>query len=147
MNEKLKGLSGSLQAWSKDEFGSVLKEIKKMKEVLNRLREAPGRRGPSREEIKVQDKLAKLYHREEIMWRQRSRVQWLKEGDWNTKFFQQKAILRKKKNKIGKLCKPDGTFTEDKTEMGNMAKDFFGLLYTSEGCKMWIYCLRVSPGR
>lgn len=103
MTEKLARLSGSLQAWGKDEFGCVVKEIKKLRETVDRLREAPGRRGPTREEIKAQDRLAELYHREEIMWRQRSRVLWLKEGDRNTRFFQQKATQRKKKNKISTL--------------------------------------------
>lgn len=57
-----------------------MKEIKSLKGLLSSLREAPGRRGPSREEIKVQDRLSELYHREEIMWRQRSGIEWLKEG-------------------------------------------------------------------
>lgn len=57
---------GDLKKWSMEEFG---KEINKLKELFARLKQEPGCRGPSREEIKVQDQLAKLFHREEVMWR------------------------------------------------------------------------------
>ena len=43
---------------------------------------------------------------EEIIWRQRSRMEWLKEGDLNTKFFHGRASMRKKKNKISRLKDP-----------------------------------------
>ena len=36
---------------------------------------------------KATDRLNELLYREEMMWLQRSRVDWLKEGDRNTRFF------------------------------------------------------------
>jgi hypothetical protein len=41
-----------------------------------------------------------ILYREEIMWLQRSRVAWFKEGDRSTKFFHMKAAAHTKKNKI-----------------------------------------------
>ena len=40
---------------------------------------------------------------EEIFWRQKSRVQWIKEGERNTKLFQKSTIAHRNNNKIVKL--------------------------------------------
>jgi hypothetical protein len=61
-----------------------------------------------------------------------SRIQWIKEGDRNTKFFHQKATWRAKKNKIERLMRQDGSMTENKEEMEDMATKFFTDLYTAD---------------
>ena len=41
-----------------------------------------------RQEIRnITDKMNELLYQEEMMWLQRSRITWLKEGDRNTKYF------------------------------------------------------------
>jgi hypothetical protein len=67
------------------------------------------------------------------MWRQRSRVQWLAEGDKNTRFFHLRASQRKKRNKISRLIQPDGTVTEEEQVMASMTREFYEQLYSSEG--------------
>jgi len=74
-----------------------------------------------------------LNHREEIMWKQRSRIMWLAAGDKNTKFFHLRASQRRRKNRIVKLKKADGQCTENEAEMGAMASEFYKTLYSSEG--------------
>jgi hypothetical protein len=73
-----------------------------------------------------------LQGREEKMWRQRSQIQWLSEGDKNTHFFHERASQRRKKNKISRLAKADGSVTEDPIELQQMARSFYADLYTSE---------------
>jgi hypothetical protein len=73
-----------------------------------------------------------LLYREEIMWLQRSRVAWLREGDRNTKYFHRRATWRRKKNRVCKLKRPDGSWTMDAHEMEELTLDYFKKLYTSE---------------
>jgi predicted DsbA family dithiol-disulfide isomerase len=69
---------------------------------------------------------------EEVYWRQRSKISWLKEEDRNTKFFHRKATWRAKKNSIEKLQKSDGSNTDDKAQMKEMTTKFFEELYKED---------------
>jgi uncharacterized protein YjdB len=121
-----------LEGWGKSTFGHVRLELSKLKRELESLQAVPGRLGPSHAEIKVTDQIVELNHREEIMWQQRSRIQWLSAGDKNTKFFHMRASQRRKKNKITKL-RLNGQIATDEQEMKNMTTSFYKQLYTSEG--------------
>jgi hypothetical protein len=57
---------------------------------------------------------------------------WLKEGDRNTKYFHRKAVWRARKNKIRRLKKEDGQWTDCKEEMESMATSFFQNMYTAD---------------
>lgn len=100
---------------------------------LERLRGDPARVGPSHLELKINEKLVELYHREELMWRQRSRIQWLSAGDKNTRFFHMRASLRRKKNMIKALANSLGAIIDDPTELRVMVSDFYKTIYFRGG--------------
>jgi len=66
-----------------------------------------------------------VLYREEMMWLQRSRISWLKEGDRNTKFFHRKAVWRSRKNKIKKLKADNGQWCDDPARNGRHGISFF----------------------
>ena len=68
------------------------------------------------------------------MARQRSRVDWLKEGDRNTSFFHARATARRKTNKIDVLLRVDGSKCEVQGEIKGMVHGFYEDLFTSETC-------------
>jgi hypothetical protein len=96
-----------------------------LQKELGELRSKPDRVGPSHGELKVVEKLTKVLHQEEVMWRQRSRIQWLSEGDKNTGFFHLRTSQRKKKNRISQLIKDDGTRVTEEMAMGDMENNFY----------------------
>lgn len=70
--------------------------------------------------------------REDILWRQRSRATYIREGDKNTDLFHRQATWRKKQNTITKLMKENGQWVEQKEELHKMPTDFFRELYTED---------------
>jgi hypothetical protein len=82
----------------------------------------------------VEKELCELFEHKEFMARQRSRVDWLREGDRNTAFFHAKATERKRANRITHLVKEDGSTCCDTTEIKGMVQNFYDHLFTSETC-------------
>ncbi|KAH9799959.1 reverse transcriptase domain-containing protein [Citrus sinensis] len=61
----------------------------------------------------------------------RSRADWLKEGDKNTKFFHSKASSRKRKNKIRGIETDQGNWIKDEREVEKEFCDYFEGLFKS----------------
>jgi CO dehydrogenase/acetyl-CoA synthase beta subunit len=99
--------NGQLRAWSAVKFGNVCRELKNSRQQVEQFR----MQGAAEDSVSVKETMAKmdeLLYREEMLWLQRSRITWLKEGDKNTDFFYQKAQWSARKNRIKKLKKEDG---------------------------------------
>lgn len=122
---KLHDLAKDLGRWNRDTYGSVRIEIKKLKLSLEEFKNDLSRVGPTHAELKINEQLIEMYHREEIMWRQRARAECLSSGDRNTKFFHMRASLRRKKNMIKALQNSLGVEISDLEELKNLATDLY----------------------
>lgn len=93
-------------------------ELRALKRRLEELRSEPNQQGPSYEEKKGKHRIVEVDYREEIMWRQRSRIHWPAEGDGSTIFFHRKASMRKRKNIIDQLKRDDEATCDNDIETG-----------------------------
>ena len=133
---KLKLLKIKLKEWAKEHFGEV--KYQKFK-ILAEIQSLDGKEEPdqlSREEEKkrldLKEELQRNLRKEEIRWKQRSRCNWLKEGDKNTKFFHGMASSKRRANRIVSIM--DGRKRlEKKEEIKSHIIEYFQSLYTDGG--------------
>jgi hypothetical protein len=121
-----------LKRWSVSEFGSVKKQLKTLRGRLEVVRSQSLRGGPSKEEKTLMAKISELLSKEEILLRQRSRAQWLAEGDRNTSFFHAKAKERARRNKIKSLKRLDGSVVTSQEGLEVEAIGFYQNLFTAQ---------------
>ena len=79
------------------------------------------------------------------MWKQRSRVLWLKEGDQNTKFFHNRASHRYKRNRIEELQNEARVVCTNEEEISNILIDYYQQLFIMASPTHVEEVLRVVP--
>lgn len=95
----------ALRSWSNRKIKNVGRELESARKKLSDLLEAGADSATLRQ---ASDQMNELLYREEMLWLQPSRINWLKEGDRNTCFFHSRVVWRAKKNRIHKLGDSEG---------------------------------------
>ncbi|EOY13172.1 Uncharacterized protein TCM_031702 [Theobroma cacao] len=67
------------------------------------------------------------------MWQQKSKVDWIKFGDSNSKFYHGIVKGRQRRKKIVTLKRDDGSWCYDQEELKRMAIHYYLNLYTDDG--------------
>uniref|UniRef100_A0A2N9EM59 Reverse transcriptase domain-containing protein n=1 Tax=Fagus sylvatica TaxID=28930 RepID=A0A2N9EM59_FAGSY len=133
--QKIKACRVALLQWSKQGIFSLPRTIKALKanlcDIDINIQENWQDHARLAERNGIRKELNHLISQEEIYWRQRSRISWMKDGDRNTKFFHECASQRKRKNEISRLRNQYGDWVLDKTEMEGMVNNYFNNLFTS----------------
>lgn len=81
--------------------------------------------GDHHQVVLLRNELSNLLLREEVMWSQRSRTTWLREGDRNTRFFHSCASQRRRQNSILGLCDEHEEWCEQTDKVAKIAWDYF----------------------
>lgn len=120
-----------LKWWSKQEFGGREKELEQLMKKLKRVKQNFERYDSGDEIRRLEKRINNLLIDEEMYWKQRSRADWLKEGDKNTKFFHSKATTRKKKNRIWGIEDKQGNWIEEIAEVEAEFCEYFQEIFTT----------------
>ena len=108
------------------------------------LRDHDGSNG--REINKIRKEINDLLDCEEIIWQQRSKVQWMSLGYRNIKYFHTKTSERKKKKTISKIMDERGNWRKSALEIVEVVVSYFEKLYmTSRPDKIWEVVEAIDP--
>ncbi|XP_027150198.1 uncharacterized protein LOC113750422 [Coffea eugenioides] len=110
-------------------------EPHKIEELGKELDAVRGSNPVNKKEVtaEIKKQLKEAYKKEEQFWCQKARIEWLRDGDKNTRYFHAHVKGRRTRNMIRKLQRDDGSWTTNEEEVIAEISDFFRGLFTSGG--------------
>ncbi|XP_074287770.1 uncharacterized protein LOC141612921 [Silene latifolia] len=118
--ERLDRLSSKLQDWNQQVFGNIFRQKRELKARIE---------GCQRElalkrinyliklEAKLRRELDEVLSREELLWYQKSRMNFIRDGDRNTSYFHVSTLIRRWRNRITSLKKENGEWATEPSEV------------------------------
>uniref|UniRef100_A0A803Q978 Reverse transcriptase domain-containing protein n=1 Tax=Cannabis sativa TaxID=3483 RepID=A0A803Q978_CANSA len=129
---KVKATSRKLGHWNKTQFTHLSRQIQLAKTNLAETEQKNPDNGDGIE--KARKELAEALLREEIHWKQKSRVQWLQEGDMCSKFFMASTIVRRRRNYIQHVkLSPDDEWIRDNDQIAQCFLNKFKEIFKQSG--------------
>jgi hypothetical protein len=132
--QRLKNLKQLIKTWNKDTFGNIFNSQRQLSEQMEKIQHQIRMCGLT-DDLKVQEvaiaqQLGARKAQEEILWRQKSCIQWLKEGERNTKFFHRSVMQHRHSNRITHLTSDTGEHILDHEDMATTLTDYYKNLLT-----------------
>ncbi|XP_074267507.1 uncharacterized protein LOC141590888 [Silene latifolia] len=134
--DRLDKLSKDLQEWNKQTFGNI---FRKKRELIARIGGCQRELSRARIgyliklEAKLRRELDDILEQEELLWYQKSRLEYIKDGDRNTSYFHVSTLVRRWRNKINMLKNADNEWVDNPSEVKQIIVDYYKKLYTEEG--------------
>ncbi|KAF7831333.1 ribonuclease H [Senna tora] len=134
-NTMLTKLTPVLLQWNKNIFGNIFKRKKRLISIIEGIQRVANHcenRFLYKLENDLKNELDEVLKQEEILWFQKSRGQWIHDGDKNTRLYHTKTIIRRRRNKVKALKDDEGDWVEDPDKIKEMAISFFTKLFHDE---------------
>lgn len=119
----------SISRWKRRNPSNNAKLIESLKQQLNQVKNDDSI--TSKEELELKWKVCAAYREEELYWKQKRRVLWLRAGDQNKKYFHAKTKQRRARNQITRLRNSLNQWVCKEEEIKAVASDYFHHLFTS----------------
>jgi len=134
-HQKLKRLSNTLSSWSRNEFGDIFSKVKDYEEKV-RIAEEHLIQDHNENNRATLHELNAEYIRflkmEDSILKQKTQLQWFKEGDANTNYFHSLIRGRRRRLFIHKLIGNDGEWLQGDETIAKAACEHFQSIFTGD---------------
>jgi len=135
LNQKLRSTKLALKLWNRISFGNIQHQLRSLTSQLDALQQSTNLPPSSVHEQGLRRVIDDLRLQEEIIWRNKSREQWLTCKDLNTKFFHLSTLIKRRRTAIDFLKLPSGAWISDRLAIGTtLCAHFTDLIATSKPC-------------
>ena len=120
-----------LVKWNKETYGILGYQIQAKRTELEKMQSKVQKIEDNVAIDNCRKQLMGLVQKEEILWRQRSKCLWLKEGDRNTKVFHTVASCRRRNNRVSRILDVDNQWYEQEEDIARVFLNYFKKIFTS----------------
>lgn len=137
-NDNIKNLIPSLEEWNSSVFGNIRRKkdrlLARIAGIQRKLM-TEKHNGLLNLEKRLQNDLEDILFQEELHWFQKSREEWIRSGDRNTRFYHMATTMKKSKNRVTGLLNDEGVMVTEENEMKEMIMNYFKSLFCrDESC-------------
>ncbi|OIT07895.1 hypothetical protein A4A49_63152, partial [Nicotiana attenuata] len=132
-HQKIKALCAALSKWSRQEYGNIFSRAKEFEEKVRKAEEISAQSNKESDRIVAHELTAqyvKYLKTEEAILKQKTQLQWFKEGDANSKYFHSLIRGRRRKLYIHKIKNEDGEWITGDEAIGEAACEHFQNLFS-----------------
>ncbi|XP_074293045.1 uncharacterized protein LOC141619941 [Silene latifolia] len=83
-------------------------------------------------EARLRRELDEVLDQEEALWHQKSRMEFIKDGDKNTSYFHVSTLVRRWRNRITSLRNGNGDWVDEPADVKKIVVDYYKWLYTEK---------------
>ncbi|XP_061351250.1 uncharacterized protein LOC133296307 [Gastrolobium bilobum] len=134
-NQMLNRFVPILKKWNKEVYGNI---GRRKNSLVNDIASVQLKRSVADSpnlhelEISLQNSLDHVLEEEELLWFQKSRHNWIMDGDKNTKFYHLRTVIRRSSNKISRLRSETNQWIENVNELKDPVCSFYKTLFTED---------------
>ncbi|XP_061347266.1 uncharacterized protein LOC133292825 [Gastrolobium bilobum] len=134
-NQMLNRFVPILKKWNKEVYGNIgRRENSLVNDIASVQLKRSVADSPNLHELEIslQISLDHVLEEEELLWFQKSRHNWIMDGDKNTKFYHLRTVIRRSSNKISRLRCETNQWIENVNELKDHVCSFYKTLFTED---------------
>ncbi|KAK9735525.1 hypothetical protein RND81_04G210400 [Saponaria officinalis] len=131
----LSEFASSLQRWNRDVFRNIFSKKDKLMEQIEGIQNNPlvhSSLDLIQKEEALRKQLDNVLLQEELLWFQKSRMEYICDGDRNTRFFYLSTIMRRKRNRIESLQDNSDEWMFDPDQIKSHVMAYYKQLFTAD---------------
>ncbi|XP_028122580.1 uncharacterized protein LOC114319723 [Camellia sinensis] len=128
LSNNLQKLAQAASVWNKEVFGNIFKRKRWLLGRIEGVQKSQANiysHNLHTLELDLIDQYNKVLYQEELLWFQKSRSNWITQGERNTKNFQLTTITKRKRRKIEILRNDSGGWCDQLDQLKNLITSYF----------------------